>query len=601
MTASTFTIVLIIGLSLAAFLVLFWALRGAPMGQAAEEDDADEAPRAGYRDRVVAAAIVGLVVVAIGAYVAIEVSIPWSVPLFAVGFGMVITLVSVNRRFRHASPTLRRVVQFANAALTATLLGGILIVGNVMAFKYGGHAIDFTSDRAFSLSSQTVNQLKHLDKPVKFTVFMAGQSASQRVLQALALYKAENPALVTVDAFDPFRELEKFHDLAKRVPAVEVAREQGGGVVVEYGEGEGADQIVVLGTELFDIPLPGQEQPSPDKFVTVFRGEDAITSALVRLREEKKPIILFTTGHGEPPTDQMERSRPGLGLFKARLQATGSVAADVNLAEQAIAPDVALVIIVAPRSPFQTEEINHLKSYFTEGGHVLALLGNTSPSGLDDWLKAVNVAIGTGRVYEPNQRGLPFGTVAILVGGIQQPIVDSLYRQQVVLPNAAPLTIIGTNPGATREQVNQTFADQPILRTSRRSWAESDASNPRPERDPEKEAAGPLTVGVAVTEIARATGGGQPELRPRLVVFGSPDMADNIIISQMPNNLDLLMNAVFWLRGKPELMGITPKTHVAPVFLADDALRMKLILVPTVMAFVLIIGPGLTIYLARRE
>ncbi len=48
------TDVWVAGLALVAFLVLYWALRGAPIGQAAEEGDED-APGAGYRDRVVAA------------------------------------------------------------------------------------------------------------------------------------------------------------------------------------------------------------------------------------------------------------------------------------------------------------------------------------------------------------------------------------------------------------------------------------------------------------------------------------------------------------------------------------------------------------------
>src|SRR5262249_11942256 len=98
------------GLSVAAFLTLFWALRGAPRGQAVgDEGEGEEAPGAGYRDRVVAASVVGLILVGVGAYVALAVSIPWSLPLFATGFGIVIALVSINRRYRHASPTLRRV------------------------------------------------------------------------------------------------------------------------------------------------------------------------------------------------------------------------------------------------------------------------------------------------------------------------------------------------------------------------------------------------------------------------------------------------------------------------------------------------------------
>ncbi len=49
---------------MAAFLLLTWALCGAPLGQAARsEDETDDAPGAGYRDRVVAAMVGGLLLV----------------------------------------------------------------------------------------------------------------------------------------------------------------------------------------------------------------------------------------------------------------------------------------------------------------------------------------------------------------------------------------------------------------------------------------------------------------------------------------------------------------------------------------------------------
>ena len=78
-------------------------------------------------------------------------------------------------------------------------------------------------------------------------------------------------------------------------------------------------------------------------------------------------------------------------------------------------------------------------------------------------------------------------------------------------------------------------------------------------------------------------------------------MADNLFLEVEPTNLDLLMNAINWLRGQAELGGIAPKTHVALTLAADPVLRTRLILVPTVMAVLLIIGLGLTTYLAREE
>src|SRR4051812_44597476 len=102
----------VMALAVSAFLALYWALRGAPIGQAAEEEE-DEAPRAGYRDRVIAVVAAGLMLVVAGAYVALARSVAWSIPVFAAGFGTVLVLIARNQQHRHASPVLRRTLDFS--------------------------------------------------------------------------------------------------------------------------------------------------------------------------------------------------------------------------------------------------------------------------------------------------------------------------------------------------------------------------------------------------------------------------------------------------------------------------------------------------------
>ena len=55
------------------------------------------------------------------------------------------------------------------------------------------------------------------------------------------------------------------------------------------------------------------------------------------------------------------------------------------------------------------------------------------------------------------------------------------------------------------------------------------------------------------------------------------------------------------LRGRPELQGIAPQTHVALTLVADPGLRARLVLVPTLLAVCVIVGLGFTIYVARRS
>ena len=137
----------------------------------------------------------------------------------------------------------------------------------------------------------------------------------------------------------------------------------------------------------------------------------------------------------------------------------------------------------------------------------------------------------------------------------------------------------------------------PLLKTSPPSWAEPEVTN-KPVHKDETDAAGPFTVGVAVND--RPAGRRGPGAA-RLVVYSSQYLANNLSIGYDAENLDLLMNAVSWLRGRPELEGIAPKTHVALTLTADPVVRARLVLVPTVMAVLLIVTFGLATYLSRRD
>jgi hypothetical protein len=590
-------------LVLAAFLVLYWVLRGAPIGQAPRtQDEEDQGPGAGYRDRVVAAIVAGLLLVMAGAYIAMTRSVSWSLPVFALGFGLVLALVAFNRRYRHTSPTLRRTIEISDATLTATLLAGILIVANVLAFRYGGQPIDLTREQAFSLSSQTLNLLKDLKRTVTFTVFFGSgplaRAQRDRVEQLLELYKAANPSRIRIEHVDPFdgKDADKIDALRKRLP--DVVMTQGGGIAVEYGEGESADREIVANRDLFDIARQGADF---DRFVSSFKGEDAVTTTLIRLREGKRSKVVFTTGHGEPSTTEFDPRRPGIGVgvWTSRLNAIGSDVIALNLIRDEIPADTSLVVVAAPKTPFKPEEVLRLKAFTDKGGPVLLAISGLETTGLEDFLRSFNVALGPGEIVDPK---LNFGrrpqlVIAPVLGQIRHPIVDSLINRGVIVPSASPIKILQAEPG---HPVNPALVPTTLLSTSRESWAETDLPIRRLERS-DRDQAGPLNVAVAVAD--RPTPGTARPGKSRLVLVSSPLVGDNFFVSGDldPTNLDFLTNAVHWLRGRSELSGIAPKSHTALTLAVDPILRTRLVLVPTVMAIMFIIGLGITTYAARRE
>ncbi|GAC1474468.1 MAG: hypothetical protein NVSMB9_24900 [Isosphaeraceae bacterium] len=581
-------------LGLAAFLSLYWVLRGAPAGQGVDPEEDEEAPRGGYRDRVVAAICVGMLLIGLGGYLAFTRGIAISLPAFLLGFGTVYSLVVINERHRHASPTLRRTVDLSTSALNVSLFAGILIVVNVIAFRYGGQALDLTQERAFSLSSLSLTQLSTLKTPVTFTTFFGrGRLATpqfDRVRQILELYRAANPEKVRLNHVDPYRDLSQYETLVKRVPDVDVT--QGGGVVVEYGEGESTRRAVVRNVDLFDAPRPARFDPDADSFPWLFKGEDAVTSALIRLREGKMTRVVFATGHGESSLDDAT-TPSGMGLWKSRLNATGMEVVPLNLLTQPIPEDVALVVIAGPKKPFNADEVSRLKAYTDRKGPLLILLGDNETTGLDETLRGFGIEMGKGFVVEPrlNYRQRPELAI-VQVLDPRHPIMSPLTNERVVMVRAAPLKV------AEASKSRQGTISTALIRSTPQSWAEPDLTTRQAARNDQDES-GPLTLGVAVNdqpEPGKSRGG-----LPRLVVFSSRYLADNAMVQLFPANLDLVMNAANWLRGRPDAAGIAPTTHETKVLTSDPGVRARLVLVPTVMAVLLIMTLGVSTYLARRE
>jgi hypothetical protein len=409
---------------------------------------------------------------------------------------------------------------------------------------------------------------------------------------------------VSVVFMNPYREVERFESLVKRYPDIGVT--QGGGLLIEYGEGPTAQHVVIRNNDLFDVSNTDRFDGDNAQFETNFKGEDAVTTALIRLREGKRPRIALVIGHGEPLTSELDPRKAGLGLFKSRLAALGYDVVEVNLIREAVPPEAALVAIVGPKAPFNAEEVAKLKAAADAGKPVLAVVGGPESSGeksgLDDLFRSFNLAIGSSVIVDPvlNFRGQPMVVYAPILGVIRHPIVDSLTNRPVLMPRSSPIHLLTPASAAgSGGSFNQGVLPTVILRTSNEAWGETELAPGKKIEKGEKDEPGPLTVGVAVTDRPQPNTGREP--RPRLVLFSSRYMADNLFLEVEPTNLDILMNSVNWLRGQAEMGGIAPKSHVALTLSADPVLRTRLILVPTVLAVLLIIGLGLTTYLARRE
>ncbi len=521
-----------------------------------------------------------------GVYVVLRHGVPWALPLFGLGLGVLIGLGRSSRLLGAEDVALRKAGRIAETVLVLGLLSGVLAAANALVWPRLGPPLDLTRERAFSLASLSTGQIRSLSRPVTFTLFLGrGPWVSRqrpRVLQLLERLRAENPEQVRVVEIARYADPEGFAALVKRVPEAAVATL--GGVAVEYGTRHEVARI----DEMF--AAVDQSQGDPSTFVSEFHGEAVLISMLARLREDTPTRVGITTGHGEPSLHDLD-SPGGLGRLRLRLQELGAAIEVVSLVREDVPEGLDVLILPGPRTALGPREAERLRAFADAGGRVLLMLDGNAPTGLDAWLRAFNVVVvEQGAIVDPvyNLDGRPEAPYVPIVGPGLHPIVEALVNRSVVLPGAVALRLPGAS-GAEDAAPNPAVVASALLRTTPESRLERSGDANR----------GPFVVGVAVSDLPTA-GGREMEGQPRLVVLSSPSLATNAIVSAAPTNLDLVVNAIAWLKRKPALLGIAPATHAARTLVADRGLQTRLVLVPTALAVAVLLAMAYGAYRSRR-
>ena len=174
----------------------------------------------------------------------------------------------------------------ANAAIYTLAFIGLLVAINYLSSLH--HArIDLTAEKVYSLSSQSRNVVKQLQKPLKiYGFFQGGDNPSARELYETFAYYSPK---VSYEMVDP----DKHPELAERYKVSVM-----GTTHLQYG-GDNGEGINV--TEL---------------------NEEALTNAIIRATKKTKKTIAFLDGHGEADPDEVE-SPTGFGLVKKALEGEG--------------------------------------------------------------------------------------------------------------------------------------------------------------------------------------------------------------------------------------------------------------------------------------
>lgn len=455
-------------------------------------------------------------------------------------------LVLDFRRVRGAVMGRRGVFSVGTTVMASVFVGITLVANGISVSAY--HRFDTTKLSQFTLTQQTQDVLKDVDKPVKAICFFTPPDKDNvgiviYATSLLAEYMTYTNKL-SVEFVDP----DVHPDRAR-----------------QYG-------IAQYQTVVFESGDKRRLVPPLDILVTDDNGnvigaeaEHAFTSAIMEVTGKAQKKAYFLTGHGEASINgEYALARKGLmdDLY---------LVDELDLLTRAEIPaDAAVLIIAAPQKPLTDPEVAAIEAYLEAGGQAMIL---TNPnSAAQDSLNQIATKWGV-----TIENGTAIDKDSALNEKIDTPLVTP-DRDFFTLKNLISLTTYF--PGATAimpmENPPEDAAVQPLVFTSiNNSWLDKDWD---PTKDPVftegTDIKGPVSMGVVIAAPAR-TANTEGKIT-RLVILGDSDFAAKDDFVQV-NNGDLFLNSVNWLAEETSL--ITIHRNVLPfrrmVLGADQFNMMK--------------------------
>jgi ABC-type uncharacterized transport system involved in gliding motility auxiliary subunit len=453
----------------------------------------------------------------------------------------------------------------ANAAVYTIAFIGVLVAINYISTLHNTR-IDLTSEKVYSLSSQSVNVVKGLKQPLKlYGFFQGGESPQARELYDMYAYYSPK---VTYEIVDP----DKHPELAERYKVTVM-----GTTHLQYG-GENGE-----GTNITDL------------------NEEALTNAMIRVTKKGKKVIEFLDGHGEADIDDAE-TQTGFGIIRKDLEGEGYEVRKLELAQLPKVPDDAnLVVVAGPIKPIGQHEIEALDAYLKQGGRMIAMYRPQRPDNPIDEDAMVKLAsewgvkVGNDIVVDQVVRlfeGPALGLNPIVQTYGESPIVKD-FKQRTVFPMTRSLT--------AEPDLKAGLTVTPVAKTSDTSWAEVDLDTLFRQQKAEltpKDTRGPITVVMAVDGKLDQLGWGKGDAR--VVVYGSTEFAENQYTTTFFNR-DFFVNSADWLTGEENSISIRPRSIRASRFRLTTAQFSIVFAFSVLLLPELLLIAGIVVWWERRN
>jgi gliding motility-associatede transport system auxiliary component len=467
-----------------------------------------------------------------------------------------------------------------NVLVQIVLVLFLVIMVNSFAFKHYKRW-DFSRDQKYALSDKTKRFLDTLKGKMRITMFFAPTTPiTGDVQNLLTEYQYAGKGKIDIEHIDPERNLSRAKELFDKYKVVTDESL----LVLDY---EGRNKTVKA-SEMADVDQSGMAFGEGPR-VTAFKGEQAITSAMIDLVEGKKKSLGYVTGHKEPP---LSDNGP-ISVLKTFIENENIKFQELNLLDlDAIPADVKAVMILGPQYDFSDREMKLLRDFWDKQGRLLILF---DPSAKTPKLRAFVNEFG---VRDNDDRLMVFLRTGIQELALTRDVQARFLGDSPITKRLADVRalFLGGTSSLTLEPDRVRAANiriEPLIQAEKGYFAEKDYNSDdqvKLQADAKQSGDVPPIIGAAIEK------GGSGDQRvqvnsSRLVVVSNASFVQDNAITQDQQGLDFISGSVNWLLSREQLIGIAPKVAKPLTFtLNEDALRrlrwIVLLFIPLVPALI---------------
>lgn len=483
----------------------------------------------------------------------------------------------------HGKPVPGRLGIGLNVAVQI-LLGLAIFAGiNYLSFRHYARW-DMSPAGEFTLNGSTLNYLHRLGKEVKLAVvFQRDSKIYGDLLSLVEEYRRNGKGLLKIEFIDPVRDLER----TEQFKAENKLTLPQGGVLVKANKG-----MRFVKEDEMVVKTKGMDKDHPQIW---FRGEDALTSAIVGLMEGAQRKFYFVIGKGTRTESRAEEAFTSLQDLGRQQNFN---VAPLNLAEVDQVPrDANGLIFVGLKYDLSERELALVRDYWA--AKRVSMLFLLDPS--SDTPRMLKFISGAG-IIARNDRVLCAESTSS--GPRKEFSVEARFPKEIAITSPladATTKFEGQTQSLALDEKNDLLKQQglslaPLVIAAPRYWGETDYLTDLP-----VVSAGDTKPPVIIAAAAERGAAADERLRvdsSRLAVVGNPTLLDKD--TRLAQNQDFIASTLNWMLNRERLIGVTPKPKGQYRVQLTQRQHQLLFWITSLCAPGLVLLFGLSVWAGRR-